>query len=646
MNAKPVTRALIVGINRYQDPANNLRGCVNDALTMAKIVTEHAGFPRDGVRLLCDDRATTANIRQRLCWLLEGAGRGSRLLFHYSGHGSQVRDRNGDELDDHLDEIICPHDLDWDDPMTDDEFGALIADAAPDVGFTMILDCCHSGTGSREFCKELPTESQRQRARFLPPPPDVAWRAAGEVDIDAANAGRTVNLKKRRARLERFGLAITKQNVVLIAGCRADQTSADAFIDNDYRGALTYSLYKALQEAKYQATSREVVRRASEWLSHNGYEQIPQLEGRADLIDGAFLGGASDADGSVAVSGAGGATVSSWSVAVDRDGLHPVEASKGRESDGSGAAVAGGIDFAPGALSSVHVVFVHGIGDHRAGYSNAWRQVFSPFLDVPAANYHEVVWADVFEDLRTPGPRGLRQEPGGLTLKELAEAADYEQQIRELLAAREDVLVMASGSGATAAGAGSGRRAQRTCEPASGAEPRLVEDAAERALFNWLVYFGRYIADFAKYLASASVRRRVDEKLQLVLEPLFAANAPVILITHSWGTVVGLHTLRRLQGHGQAALHCTLGSPLWLLPVRRALGLTGDRFSREWLNIDAAGDLVGGRLHGLFDVTAEAVNVDAPGKSPHGSYFLPGNVRVQRDLVAAYVKEAVTMATV
>ena len=276
-----------------ENPRHNLRGCVNDALTMAKIATDHAGFPKDGVRLLCDRRATTAIIRERLQWLVEGTGPGSRLLFHYSGHGSQIRDRNGDEIEDHLDEIICPHDLDWDDPITDDEFSALIiGHVGPEVHVTVILDCCHSGTGTREFFKETVKDSMPQRQRFLTPPPDIGWRAAGEIDIDLSVAERTVNMTKKRTRVRRFGLAVTKQNAVLIAGCRSDQTSADAFIDNDYRGALTYSLYKALSGANYQITNRELVRRSSEWLSSNRYEQVPQLEARIDLIDGAFLGGA------------------------------------------------------------------------------------------------------------------------------------------------------------------------------------------------------------------------------------------------------------------------------------------------------------------------------------------------------------------
>jgi hypothetical protein len=32
-------------------------------------------------------------------------------VFHYSGHGSQVRDKKGKELRDGKDEIICPWDF-------------------------------------------------------------------------------------------------------------------------------------------------------------------------------------------------------------------------------------------------------------------------------------------------------------------------------------------------------------------------------------------------------------------------------------------------------------------------------------------------------------------------------------------------------
>jgi hypothetical protein len=124
-------RALLVGLNHYPDPANNLRGCVNDVLQVSSLLQR--GFLFDAsadIRLLTDERATTARIIERLRWLLRGAGPGDTLVFHYSGHGAQVRDRHGDELDDGLDEIICPYDLDWDDPFTDDDLHAILEDRA------------------------------------------------------------------------------------------------------------------------------------------------------------------------------------------------------------------------------------------------------------------------------------------------------------------------------------------------------------------------------------------------------------------------------------------------------------------------------------------------------------------------------------
>lgn len=41
------------------------------------------------------------------------------LYFIYSGHGAQVPDINGDETD-KLDEVICPYDFDWNNPLSDD----------------------------------------------------------------------------------------------------------------------------------------------------------------------------------------------------------------------------------------------------------------------------------------------------------------------------------------------------------------------------------------------------------------------------------------------------------------------------------------------------------------------------------------------
>ena len=106
-------RALLVGINDYQG-ISDLRGCINDVTNMRDILKTHLGFTNKDIRVLVDRRATRANILKRLRWMVDGAKPGDFLVFHFSGHGSQIRDRDGDELQDQMDELICPWDMNWD----------------------------------------------------------------------------------------------------------------------------------------------------------------------------------------------------------------------------------------------------------------------------------------------------------------------------------------------------------------------------------------------------------------------------------------------------------------------------------------------------------------------------------------------------
>ncbi len=583
MSPQVVRRALLVGINQYPDPANNLKGCVNDVLLMGKTITENFGFNPENIRLLTDKRATTGNIRERLQWLVEGAGPGSVLLFHYSGHGSQVRDRDGDEMDDQLDEIICPYDLDWDDPFTDDEFAKVIKTIPDGVNFTLILDCCHSGTGTREFFKE-PGAKGRDRSRFLVPPPDVAFRMAAGVEIDATTPERTVNMVGLRELPKRqFGSSLTEQNAVLISGCRSDQTSADAWIDSDYRGALTYSLVQAIKSKRYSASYTDLITTAGNWLEVNSYDQIPQLETRQAMQGWGFLDTQPHEGGGVAVN-----------LRPPTEVMTPAQ--------------------------DARVIFVHGIGNHVAGYSDRWRTAFNRYLSLPLENFFEVVWDDVF-DAKTRGERGLAPVPE-LDPDEQQRAAEVTEELRELISSRHDLMLDLADddSGARLLG------------------PDARDRAAERGLMNWLLNFDEYIGDFAKYLASEKVRAAVDARLSDKLTPLLQTGMPVVLITHSWGTVVGHHTLRSIAGPSLPSLHCTLGSPLWMLPVRKSLKFDNrTRGCDYWINVDAKGDLVGGPLAGKFAVN-EDHSVPALGSgNAHGSYFDPDNSAVQRDIVAAAV---------
>jgi len=259
-------KALLVGINKYKISGADLQGCVNDVTNVRDILLKYFGFTARNIRVLTDERATRKNILSRLTWLVDKAKAEDCLLFHYSGHGSQVIDRDGDELKDRMDEIICPHDMDWDGNfITDDDLGNAFKNLPKGVNLEVLLDSCHSGTGTRELLAitGLPAEVSF-KPRFLPPPVDIACRADDE-DMD----------------VRRLLKGNNPMNHVLFAGCRDNQTSADAYINGSYNGAFTYYLAKHLRDTQSVITRAELLKRVRASLKFNGFSQIPQLEAPA-----------------------------------------------------------------------------------------------------------------------------------------------------------------------------------------------------------------------------------------------------------------------------------------------------------------------------------------------------------------------------
>lgn len=259
-------RALLVGLNRYPDPINSLRGCLNDVAQIRQLITSRLDFAQRDIVTLTDSHATTRSIVSQLGGLVDDASPGDVLLFHYSGHGSQVDDQNGDEPD-RLDEIICPYDLDWNDPFTDDDLYDIVKGLPAGVNFTVVLDCCHSGTGLRAGRpgREGQAGTDPAAERFLAPP-------------------RLPRSPLQLRMLRRFGANAVARGAILIAACRSDQVAADAFIDRDYHGAFTYYLCQALEESGCGGSYSALVRRVRQLLRQNGYDQVPQLEGDAALL--------------------------------------------------------------------------------------------------------------------------------------------------------------------------------------------------------------------------------------------------------------------------------------------------------------------------------------------------------------------------
>lgn len=241
-------KALIIGIN-YLNTQNELYGCINDANNLQNYLINKYNFSTNNLCLLTDNtiiKPTKQNILKKYKDLLINAKPGEKLFFTYSGHGSFKTDINNDEID-KKDELLITIDSQ---AISDDELKTIIDENLPDdVTLFVIFDCCHSGT-----LMDL-------KYNYL----------SGNEDL-------VINEK----------ISETKSNVFLISGCFDEQTSADAYIDNKFQGALTWSLLKTINE-NTNLTWKDLLINMRTLLNPR-YSQIPQLSsGKLIDINGLLL---------------------------------------------------------------------------------------------------------------------------------------------------------------------------------------------------------------------------------------------------------------------------------------------------------------------------------------------------------------------
>ncbi len=143
------TRALFIGINYVGHNPGELKGCHNDVEKMKRFVVKQ-GFDELNMKFLLDDgkniTPNKAEVITAIKWLVQGAKEGDSLFMHYSGHGGQLRDENGDEADG-FDETLVPLDYQSKGQIRDDDLlRDLVLPLPEGVLLTVVMDCCHSGS--------------------------------------------------------------------------------------------------------------------------------------------------------------------------------------------------------------------------------------------------------------------------------------------------------------------------------------------------------------------------------------------------------------------------------------------------------------------------------------------------------------------
>ncbi len=192
-SAEAGQRALLIGIGAYQN-IRPLIGPPRDLVRMERFLTDHMGYRSDEIAVLKDGQATRKNLLRTMeNWLVRSTKAGDKVFIYFSGHGSQLPDKNNDEKDG-LDETLSPIDTTKDgrNQITDDEFGAILAKMS-DRDLTVIIDSCHSGTISRGAAAESASTNEDQARTFIP---DLSTRSGGPTPAQVdAHRGETSFLK-------------------------------------------------------------------------------------------------------------------------------------------------------------------------------------------------------------------------------------------------------------------------------------------------------------------------------------------------------------------------------------------------------------------------------------------------------------------
>ncbi len=252
-------KAFLVGIN-YTGTNVELKGCVNDVNNINRILKSN----KFEIQCLIDNQ-TRQKMIDGLNWLIKDCKSGDTLLFYYSGHGSQIKDADGDETD-KLDEVLVPLDYKTAGVITDDDLYNVIK-LKGGVNFYGFTDCCHSGTICDLKFNYIPT--CKLKTGIIKN--GMTYKPSEWTDTV------TNSLLKKDYILG---------NVVFFSGCKDNQIAQEA----GNQGAFTMCFLKFLNEniisgifVNNKFKLLDVLKYLHCNLQMNRFKQVPQLSSNIDI---------------------------------------------------------------------------------------------------------------------------------------------------------------------------------------------------------------------------------------------------------------------------------------------------------------------------------------------------------------------------
>jgi hypothetical protein len=260
--------AFLCGINIYQN-GNNLRGCVNDVMDIRERLIQKYGFEPDNIRVLTNERATKKAILEHLDWLVSCCDPVAfdNLVYYNSSHGTKFRIRHGGNLDNHETACLCPTDMNWDDPLSADILHRHFDRVPQNTTLTFVADACNSGNMYKGL---MYPDGYQRMSKSMIPPEDILARSLGRPDLTVKT-------------IESYVTKIDSVNVVFVSGCQDHETSADAYINCRFNGALTAAL-KSVIDKFPQEDWLDASQMVQQFMDENGFGQHPQFKGSETLL--------------------------------------------------------------------------------------------------------------------------------------------------------------------------------------------------------------------------------------------------------------------------------------------------------------------------------------------------------------------------
>ncbi|MGV3616526.1 MAG: caspase family protein [Fimbriimonas sp.] len=272
------TYAVMVGINDYPEPKTadgkpmldkdgkpivvDLSGCVNDVKNYNDLLVNKFGVKSDNVKLILNGDASQKGFIDGMKWLLGTAKAGDQIIFVYSGHGTQMDDK--EEEDGKGEAIVLA-----DNTLVTGKFFNELSRMTSKAGMnaTFVFDSCYSGGMTRDAFSfdGKPGQARKRFTEFAHLAKPKFFTAAQGAELKA--------IPKAAPQ------APAGSYMFLLAG-REDQPTTDLdFKDEKTPDRGLFSLiFGLLLDENPNAPVEALMKATVDLLKEKGFSQVPQFE--------------------------------------------------------------------------------------------------------------------------------------------------------------------------------------------------------------------------------------------------------------------------------------------------------------------------------------------------------------------------------